>query len=1101
MKTETKYKFNRGALATAISMSLLLTACGSDGGGSTPPVPGVTATPSSISLAEDTGTTFEVVLNTEPTVDVVISVTSSDLSEATVGVPSLIFTNSTGTSPWNVAQAVTVSGVKDDAADGNQSMHIALGAPETTDADYSALAATNVAATVSDVDAAGFTVSQTALGTTEGGAAAIYTITLNTMPDGDVMINVASSDLSEGTVAPATLTFDATNWNTAQTVTVNPVDDASIDGNLTYDVSMTVDTVNSTDSTGYSALSIFPVAVTNSDDDAAGFTVSKTTLSTSETGTTDSYTIVLNTMPIGNVQIDVASADISEGSVSADKAFLFFSDTNWQTPQTVTVIPVNDQVADGNQTYNVTMAINANSTDTTGYAALTLAPVVVTNADNDIVGFSISLDPALTLITNEDGFAAAYAIVLNTMPIGSVVIDVTSSDLSEGTVSPVSLTFDETNWQTYQSVIVTPVDDLVADGNQTYYVTMVVNVNSTDTTGYAALTLAPRAVSNGDDDIAGYTVTPSSLNTSENGSTTSYTVVLNSMPTGDVILDVTSWDPSEGTASPATLTFNEVDWQTPQTVTVTPIDDLMADGNQSYSVAMLVNASSTDTSGYDTFPATSSLTPVAVTNADDDAAGFTVSAATLSTSENGGTTSYTVVLNSMPTGNVVIDVFSVDASEGTVSPAQLVFNEVDWQTPQTVTVTPIDDWIIDGSQTYNIDMRVNGSSTLDNTGYAMLLPTLLPVTNADDDTAGLTVSVLSVTTAENWTPVSYTIALNTQPDGDVVLNITSDNVAEGTVSPATLTFDSVNWATPQTVTVSPVDDVFVDGSVSYWITTVVDGFSTLDSTGYSLLPDHLLLATNNNDDTSDGTVLIPAVLSYGIDVPYLGTVAIGQQSYYEITGLTAGTSYEISFTELSYGANLYVYGESSYAFGAMICSADVWAGYVCNATPGGTSLWVRADGFFNPIDSTYKVNAIIAPLVPNYSSVNMPLALVDSGTVTDTLTATLAPASLTQIEVLVDLTHSWDSDLVITLISPAGTRVLLSNGNGSDLDNYTNTTFSDSATTNIWSGSAPFSGWFIPEEALSILNGEDGNGIWSLEIADNASGDTGELVNWGIKLQ
>ena len=59
---------------------------------------------------------------------------------------------------------------------------------------------------------------------------------LNTQPTADVTIALSSSDTTEGTVAPASLTFTTANWNVAQTVTVTGVDDALDDGDVAYTI-------------------------------------------------------------------------------------------------------------------------------------------------------------------------------------------------------------------------------------------------------------------------------------------------------------------------------------------------------------------------------------------------------------------------------------------------------------------------------------------------------------------------------------------------------------------------------------------------------------------------------------------------------------------------------------------------------------------------------------------------------------------------------------------------------------------------------------------------------------------------------------------------
>ncbi|MCS7033439.1 MAG: proprotein convertase P-domain-containing protein, partial [Phycisphaerae bacterium] len=87
------------------------------------------------------------------------------------------------------------------------------------------------------------------------------------------------------------------------------------------------------------------------------------------------------------------------------------------------------------------------------------------------------------------------------------------------------------------------------------------------------------------------------------------------------------------------------------------------------------------------------------------------------------------------------------------------------------------------------------------------------------------------------------------------------------------------------------------------------------------------------------------------------------------------------------------------------------------------------------------------------------------------------------------------------LISPAGTRIELSTDNGGSGDNYTNTIFDDSAPLPITSGTPPFTGSFRPEQPLSTLIGENGNGTWKLEVTDDLAGFGGTLNSWSINLQ
>src|SRR3989442_1492251 len=93
-------------------------------------------------------------------------------------------------------------------------------------------------------------------------------------------IGVSSNDLTEGTVAPASLSFTPANWNVAHTVTVKGVDDMMEDGNIAYKI-VTAPAV-STDS-NYNNLNASDVSVTNTDNDVAGITVNPTSgLTTTE---------------------------------------------------------------------------------------------------------------------------------------------------------------------------------------------------------------------------------------------------------------------------------------------------------------------------------------------------------------------------------------------------------------------------------------------------------------------------------------------------------------------------------------------------------------------------------------------------------------------------------------------------------------------------------------------------------------------------------------------------------------------------------------------------------------------------------------------------
>jgi cysteine-rich repeat protein len=102
-----------------------------------------------------------------------------------------------------------------------------------------------------------------------------------------------------------------------------------------------------------------------------------------------------------------------------------------------------------------------------------------------------------------------------------------------------------------------------------------------------------------------------------------------------------------------------------------------------------------------------------------------------------------------------------------------------------------------------------------------------------------------------------------------------------------------------------------------------------------------------------------------------------------------------------------------------------------------------------------------------------------------------------------DLTHTFDGDLRLSLLSPNNTEALLFDNRGSGGDNLVNTLFDDACTTvdgPISSGAAPFTGCFAPESVLSVLNTQPANGQWRLKLVDTAVADTGTLNAWTLGL-
>jgi hypothetical protein len=110
--------------------------------------------------------------------------------------------------------------------------------------------------------------------------------------------------------------------------------------------------------------------------------------------------------------------------------------------------------------------------------------------------------------------------------------------------------------------------------------------------------------------------------------------------------------------------------------------------------------------------------------------GFTISTTNGIIIKNCTLAIFTVKLDTQPTADVTIPISSSNTSLGTVSPASLVFTPTNWNVNQTVTVTGVNNYIVDGNQNYTI---ILGKAISDDVNYYGLDPADVSVANIDDN--------------------------------------------------------------------------------------------------------------------------------------------------------------------------------------------------------------------------------------------------------------------------------------------------------------------------------------------------------------------------------
>ena len=136
-----------------------------------------------------------------------------------------------------------------------------------------------------------------------------------------------------------------------------------------------------------------------------------------------------------------------------------------------------------------------------------------------------------------------------------------------------------------------------------------------------------------------------------------------------------------------------------------------------------------------------------------------------------------------------------------------------------------------------------------------------------------------------------------------------------------------------------------------------------------------------------------------------------------------------------------------------------------------------------------------------YSSTQVPVVIPSPGQVISSFNLA-TPGRVKRVKVQIgSLTHNYDGNLRLELIAPDGTDVHLIEPNISNNgQNFTNTTFDDNAATPIASGTAPYSGSYIPAQPLSAFIGHQQQGNWQLKITDTSPGDHGILNSWGTSV-
>ncbi|MBQ8035755.1 MAG: hypothetical protein IJ268_02065, partial [Proteobacteria bacterium] len=257
---------------------------------------------------------------------------------------------------------------------------------------------------------------------------------------------------SEISVAPATMTFDADNWNSLQTITVTGVDDVVVDGDIVSEVMLKADSEDKNyggDGAELLALEDKIEMTTLDNDKAAILVVAEGAEIFEDSGKNIELKVLLAAQPDSQVSVFAKSTDVTELKLISQPTMIF-TEENWNVPQTVILQVQDDNYADGMQTVFVDFS---SSSEDPLFNELTAKSPAYNVLDNESA--SVTLTAAKTEFKPGEGTTTTVRVALSALPESDVPVKLNTSDANAVKFSKTDLVFTTENWNTPQEVTMT----------------------------------------------------------------------------------------------------------------------------------------------------------------------------------------------------------------------------------------------------------------------------------------------------------------------------------------------------------------------------------------------------------------------------------------------------------------------------------------------------------------------------------------------------------------------------------------------------------------------------------------------------------------------
>ena len=538
--------------------------------------------------------------------------------------------------------------------------------------------------------------------TRSGSTAAALTANINfagTASGGDV------------TSLPGTVTFAA--GSATQTLVVTPGDDALPEGAETLSVTVQA-------GAGYGPLAPDTASLTIADNDQPTVTVATTRTSTLESGGLPGEFTLTRTAPL-TAPLNVVYSLGGVATQGTDYTALSGVATlaAGQASAVVSIAPLDDAILEGSETVNITLQANGLLYILGGgtFASLTLLDDEqneVSIAASDASANEDTLDPGVFTLTRTAPLGAALTV--NLTHTGTAASGADYVALPGTAVFPAGAAT--------TTITVTPVDDAGADSPETVQATL-----QSGGLAYRIGTPSSATVTLTDADVpVGVSVTATTPQAYESFAGTGYLQFSRTGPTTSALtvnLSVSGTaNAADASAIPATVTFAA--GASTASLGATAVNDTLPEGPETIVVSVAPGA------GYGAAqPATATITVV-----DDDQSEITLYSFDSSASESGGDTgSFNFYRGSPSAGALTVDLTitgtAANGTDYTTLPTSITFAA--GATSTSLTLTPIDDALLEGPETVVVSIAANG------TNYRAGSPTTATVTLADNEQSSVNI--------------------------------------------------------------------------------------------------------------------------------------------------------------------------------------------------------------------------------------------------------------------------------------------------------------------------------------------------------------------------